>query len=537
MRSELASSGIGCSSPDHREAPIGWSFALVDRLAAMNHRLRTHSSLVLSIGLLLGAVLGGCSSGGPRVSADPLTDLRNPNLLLQTRTEAIAQAWELVESGQLDRNETREALKSLAWSGKAPTELRLVLLETLLDDAASEDDARQLVSLMLPREPQLEVIRTLAQAAERHHWTEATASLVRSLSRVDRQTPDTARPEYVAIRSLHPERAVEEIVFEVFVEPPNQPDRFGIDWAQRARADAWDVLARLDGDGAIRTNLLAKHKDNPQEVVQDLQAGMEDLRCIPLGGEELKWLRSLRDMENADNVRWWPQAAQAIAKINSSQMSYGLRIRHAEPIRWAAANEPEWLLASRGDLLEQLRSRLDGRKKHPRREDDAAAVPIPERLDSWESILSWADILTILVVDEAVRAPGIARKLFEQAGLDHDDRTTEYGGLLETGADRDFAAILYPPRPSQRSGDRKFVASTDMIERGDRSLAHYHLHVQETFNGSFAGPSQDDLRYAARSGRTCIVFTSVNGTAMGVDIYLPTGAVLDIGEIDFSGTD
>ena len=489
------------------------------------------------MGFFLGILLGGCSSSGSQTSIDPLTDLRNPNLLIATRTEAIAQAWDLVESGQANRRETREVLKALAWSGKAPLELRLAVLGTLLGDEASEEDSRQLVALMLPREPRLEVIGLLAQVAQEQRWLEATTSLVRSLSRVDSQTPDTVRPEYVAIQSLHPDRSVEEIVFDVFVEPPNQPDRFGIDWAERARADAWDVLARLDGDGTIRTDLLAKHKDSPQKVVQDLQACMEDLWCIPLGGEELKWLRSLREQTNEGQARWWADAAQAIARIKSSDTSHGLRIRHAEPIRWAFENQREWIGASRGDLLEELRSRLDRRKKHPRREENAATVPVSERLDSWESILSWADILSILVVDEAVHAPSIATKIFEYAALDHDDRTTEYGGLLEARAERAFAAILYPPRPSQRGGDRTFVASTDMIERGDRSLAHYHLHVQETFNSSFAGPSRDDLRYAARSGRICIVFTSVDNSTMGVDVYLPTGVVIDLGEIDFPGNE
>ena len=70
-----------------------------------------------------------------------------------------------------------------------------------------------------------------------------------------------------------------------------------------------------------------------------------------------------------------------------------------------------------------------------------------------------------------------------------------------------------------------------MIEQGDRSLAHYHFHAQEPRNSSYAGPSPADLAYAARLGRTCLVFTSVGSDTLNADLYQPDGVVLDLGEL------
>ena len=40
-----------------------------------------------------------------------------------------------------------------------------------------------------------------------------------------------------------------------------------------------------------------------------------------------------------------------------------------------------------------------------------------------------------------------------------------------------------------------------------------------------------DLAYAARYGRSCVVFTSVSGGVLNADLYFPDGVVLDLGEV------
>jgi hypothetical protein len=92
-------------------------------------------------------------------------------------------------------------------------------------------------------------------------------------------------------------------------------------------------------------------------------------------------------------------------------------------------------------------------------------------------------------------------------------------------------AELYPPRPVQRAGDHSFIASTDMTAAADLAIAHYHLHVQASANSQYSGPSREDLAYAARFGRTCVVFTSIRSHTLNVDLYTPDGIVIDLGEI------
>jgi hypothetical protein len=207
-----------------------------------------------------------------------------------------------------------------------------------------------------------------------------------------------------------------------------------------------------------------------------------------------------------------------------------------EPIRWAAAFRPEWIGAGREDLLREARSRLSDRPSYKRRRGDRdRATPQAERLADWEPRLTWADLLAMLVVDEGLRDPAVRRALFAQAGMDRDDTTAEYGGLLRADADParggPFVVVLYPPRPGTRVGDEQFVASTDMISQSDHALAHYHFHAQATRNADHAGPSPHDLAYAARHGRTCLVFTSITPDALNADYYQPDGAVIDLGEI------
>ena len=146
--------------------------------------------------------------------------------------------------------------------------------------------------------------------------------------------------------------------------------------------------------------------------------------------------------------------------------------------------------------------------------------------------MSWGDLLTVLVVDEALSDVGVRRALVGHADLDFKDKTTEYGGLLGFQADAKPRVVLFPPRPGQRQGDQKFIASDDMLAASDLALAHYHFHAQKRQNGDYAGPSEGDMVYAARYGRTCLVLTSLGERELAVDLYQPDGVILDLG--DFS---
>jgi hypothetical protein len=269
----------------------------------------------------------------------------------------------------------------------------------------------------------------------------------------------------------------------------------------------------------------------------DMRAALVDLRCLPVTGEELRWLLSLHTAGDAAKTRWWMLTSSVVGGLDHSRVGR-LQMRHLEPIRWASVHRPQWIAASREQLLSELRSRLEPRAKYRRAGSTHERwQPLPESLRENEARLSWADLVAVLVLDDAVRDPGVARALFAQAEMDREDRTAEYGGLIKSAPDvaptgtPPWSAVLFPPRPGNRKGDREFVASADMIAQGDHAAAHYHFHAQDRRNSDYAGPSQGDLAYAARMGRTCLVFTSTDSDALDVDLYQPDGVVLDLGVI------
>lgn len=464
--------------------------------------------------------------------------MRDGTLPRPTRVLAVRRAWESGQKGQIDRVTVREDLKTVAWSPTWPRELRLEALRMLLSDTDPKglEDSRGLVRLMLPREPDAEVVGLLSEEAAARGWADATPSLIRSLSRMWPGTADAQRPEYKAIAALSPGKSVAAVVAEVFVNPPDEGGPFGLVPAERARADAWDLLARVDADGSVRAGLVQSAPEGGQAgPLTDMRASLRDLRCLPLTGDELRWLASLHDFRDGARRAWWDQTAAVVAGLTSREAEK-LQLRHLEPIRWASEHRSEWLRGDRAWLLGQLEKRLDGRAMHRRRaREQSTWRPPPERLKDWSAKLSWPDLVAIMTIDEAVRDPAVAASLFAQADMDREDRTAEYGGLLRAGhpaaGSGAFQVVLYPPRPSARRGDKQFVASTDMIAQSDHALAHYHFHVQDVRNSEYAGPSVDDLAYAARQGRSCLVLTSVSSRAINVDYYQPDGVVIDLGTI------
>ncbi len=478
--------------------------------------------------LLLLALLCSCASHKP--PADPLSDLRNPSLSVPARQKAITRSWEMAQAGTLDRTAVREDLKTVAWSRHWDVSLRLAALSALLSDPDDKgrEDTHGMARLMLPREPEPRVTEVLANAAAKNNWKDATPALVRSLSIPWIGIPDRDRPESQAIRRLNPGASLEGVVYKVFRDPPEDGGPFGLVPADKVRTDAWNVLNRLDPDGSVRAALIAEDTGGP---ASDLRAAMTDLKVMPGTGEELAWLSALRTNPAPEYRDWWAKTSSVVLSLQSPRAEH-LRIRHLEPIRWASEHHPQWLAASADELYNELAQRLDGRKLHRRMaRDPGEPKPVSEKLADSRSILTWADLLSLLVIDDALRNPGVPEALFAQAAMDKDDKTAEYGGLLRSDSAGAFSVVLYPPRPGSRRGDNEFVASSDMFTQSDHALAHYHLHAQDTHNATYSGPSRGDLTYAARHGRTCLVLTWVSTRALNADVYTPEGAVIDLGEI------
>lgn len=501
---------------------------------------------ILFLGLCwLGLTLGGCSASSKfDPTGNPLLDVRNPELLDRDRVAAAERAWAEVESGVRVRDRTREAFKSLAWSRATEEPVRLTLIRLLMSDKTEEGeaDSERMARLMLPTERSPQVVRLLSAAAVERGWTGTIPALVRSYARVSPNVPDRDRPERAAIEALGGGAGVEELVFRVFLAPTpgaeGEVEGAVLQTAERTRDDAWTLLSRLDSDGRVRARLISQTVPAGADRVAEreiemLRVSLRELGVLPRTGDELGWLRRLWNNDEAEraqqNRAWWGEVAAVVSSLDDAQRR-GLELRHLEAARWASLQRPAWLGASREMLLDDLEDRLDGRSRYQRRSEKGQA-PRPERLKAWEDGMSWGDALALLVVDEAVRAPGFQTRLFEQVELDRADDTTEYGGVIESDGEGGFRPVLFRPRARDRLGDETFVASGDMIRFSDRALAHYHMQVSEKRLSNLAGPSVGDLVYAANSGRTCLVFTSIGSGQLDADVYSPAGEVVDLGLI------
>lgn len=518
---------------------------ILTTLMVMNFN-KIQSLGVLCVGLAL--VGAGCSSSSQfTTSGNPLLDLRNPELLERDRVSAARQAWEEVEAGVRVRERTRQALKNLAWSNSTTPELRLTVLELLMSDTSDEGsaDSRTMARLILPNERSPEAVRVIASRAVEAGWSDLVPALVRSYARVSPNVPDEDRDERKAIEALSSYDRIEQVVFDVFMNPSrglsDEREQAVLRLSQRTREDAWGLLARLDSGGAFRRGVIGASEGSRVVegeassviVVADLRAASRELGVMPDTAMELEWLGSLRHHLDPHNQRlnsaWWSQTAQVVSRLDRDQRE-GLAMRHLEAIRWASVNRPAWLSLDRGSLFGVASERMNARAHHKRK--NVKGEPLrKERLGDWVDELSWADLLTIMVVDDAIANQVIVDQIFEQRALDKKDTSTEYGGILEEDSDTGFRAVLFRPRSRDRLSDQMFVASDDMFRFSDRGLVHYHMHVDTRNNGQYAGPSAADLVNASMSGRTNLVFTSLGDDELNIDLYQPNGVVIDLGSL------
>ncbi len=516
-------------------------------------RLLAPGFLALSIAALAGGA-GGCSGQPKGMTGEGTVDVANKELQANQRIKALESVWKEAADTPERMKAARDASKDVLWKSAAPQILRERALELLLTDTTPEGlaDTRKFLSLRLPTESQWRLVTAMSDAiktrASDPAWKTLSASLVRSYARKVPLPPDDQRPERAALAALHTDKDLAAAVFDVFVHPtengaPKMPD----DSAEKSRQAAWELLGRIDPDGSRRT-VLAAGEASSDPLVRDINRCAREMAAVPVTGSELGWMRGLMDDKDKRNTAWWSETSSAVARLGAGQRA-GLRLRHLEPIRWAAANRAAWLGASRDQLFTELTGRLAGRRIWLNTEGsvgmDGKSHETPH---DWNDKLAWGDLLSILVIDEAIRTPAVAGELFSQAAVDQADTSTEYGGLLWS-ADQGgvlagtvrgmkvaptpgaFALRSYPPRTTERKDDRTFMAAEEMFKDSARAIAHYHFHVQKPNNSDYAGPGKGDLEYASTHGRNCLVFTSVRDGIMDVDYYQNGGVVIDLGEI------
>jgi len=474
----------------------------------------------LTIAVLLAALsLAACAA---RPAGDPAELAADRDRSAAAREGAVARLAERLEDPTA-APAARDQLKSIAWSRREPFTLRRAAINALLESDPA--DTRTMLALLLPTEPSADVVEFIAETAAERDWTDLAAPLIRAWTRPRPGTAFTDRAEPRAIADLHPGRDLAEIVFDVFITPA--PDRAFNDKERRA---AWEALGLLDPTGATAAERLADLPPTEDPLVAAVQSAAVELGAVPPTQEQLEWLTLLRSPAFSAA---YANARRVIARLSPDQRE-GLALRHAPALAAAEISNPELLSLDREDLLDLLRERLAARRTSLRSAEGGARDPLAESLPRAEPELAWADLVHILAIDDAVRAPRLVAQLFDHADRDHADTSTEYGGVLVDPDDdprTTYRTILYPPRPAQRQGDKRFIAAPEMFSQHPDALAHFHFHVQSTRNARYAGPGPADLAYADAFGRANLVLTFIDEDTLAVDYYQPGGATLDLGHI------
>lgn len=496
---------------------------------------------------------------------DDVATIMDANAGANKRTKAVERLWAAAESGAYDRASARETLKTVVWKSSAPAPLRQAVYSRLLGDTSpgAAEDTRKLLRLRLPTETQWPVIddvcKAIAARAGDPAWRELSGALVRSYARRVPTPPDADRPERAALLALYPGESIEQIAFNIYLRPQGEVNSGELpgqtpELIEKQRQAAWELLGRLDADGGKRAAMLASAPSD-EPALRPIVRCARELKVVPVTGSELSWLGRLIEGADAaggsgDGGAWWSEASAAVARLDSEQLK-GLQLRHIEPARWAAKNKQEWLSAGRSALLTELESRLEGRRKWRKTADMGESGRLSkEMLKDWRDELAWGDALTILVIDEALRSPGVVTELFQQAQADRADTSTEHGGGIwavdavpggaaapkwrPSGTGTMFLARAYNPRPGQRVNDRTYTAPEELFVAegsGGRSLCHYHFHVQTDNNADYAGPGFGDIEYASTHGRACLVFTGVRKGVLNADYYHRGGVMIDLGEL------
>lgn len=503
----------------------------------MFNRMSCSALVSLAIASLFAAI-ASCSRNQEKIHSDPIASMKDPTLAVGEQREALEQVWSQQLGGYA---QARETLKTVAWRVGAVTELRIRAMELLLSDQQDKDnaDTRAMFRLMLPPEPSPSVIEFISSAAGERGWKEFAPALIRSWSR-STQEYDDRRPERSALTKLFPGQSLEKTIYDVFAQPA-AGEGIARQRAEAGRTAAWEVLTRLDPDGSRRLAMLqaaaAQSGDTTDPLISDLQACVRELRVMPITASQLEWLRQMRRFDAKDiqpdgpaRKAWWAQATTVVSSLSAEQTK-GLALRHIEPLRWAAANRPQWMRLDRATLLGTLKTRLAPRRDFPRSVISSGGMTsASESLADYEAGLVWADAITILAIDDLLSSSTLRAQLWEQVLRDIKDTTTELGGLIQTDSSGE-TAMIHPPRPTQRRGDDRYVAPEEMFLAGPIAMCHYHFHAQKINHASYAGPGPGDAEFAREQGRACILITPVGEKRFDVDYYHTGGVTIDLGEM------
>jgi hypothetical protein len=470
--------------------------------------MKHFARLLLNLAFILLLSLNtGCATTSKQFS-DPVAVMLQKDESVGVRMQAAKQA----QIEQPDSDKRIAALQTLVWEWGHPQELRHYAIDQLIEH--DEEAFRQQMHRRIVQVNNWGTLEYLFKVANDRGWGDSfTPTVVRQYARVVHGMKEEDRPEREILKQMHPDKSIEEVVFEVFVEAGKENKII-------SQADAWDLLGRISTKEQMLDYL--KRAPGDTAMVIDLKTAADDLNVIAFNKEGSLWLSYLRKPEMRV---YWNQLKDVVATLSDDQKK-DLKLRHLSTL---LTSTPQQRAMTRIDLISSINAYINSQKHYLKGATyDGGDADHPQEFSNWVDKLTWPDLLSINQIIQAIQSHMVTSNLFTWADEDKADKSTEYGGTIRKD-DGVYEARLYKPRI--RRHDRKFYPTPRMYDDLYTALAHYHFHAQEYHNENYAGPGIGDLQFADRNQFSCLAFTFIDENNMNVDYYLEGDIVIDLGTI------
>jgi len=424
----------------------------------------------------------------------------------------------LDEQVGIQNEDYQKLLQRLLWAPGYTNEARLEAVYRLW--AQDPEGTIRVIRQQLPRLNNWSWLTELCQWIAEEEVLELNEALISSwASPSPIVVSEDERPEYIALVAMNGEDAVIDVVFESLLQSNKT-------WKQGYRSRCWELLHRLS-ERELLIELL--HSDLVQEddlFLHDLRKAMNDFGVVPFRREEILWIRELAKPEYED---FWGEAMLALNEL-SVERRQDIEMRDIPiAVSLRRHGKPGALTRSADEIINSVEKYTQKQKHYFEREGGGNYQAGSEILRTHKEKLTWGDAIALEIALKALAVPQVRTHLFDYAKRDHDDITTEYGGVIALDEKGRFEVLEFEPKI--RRHDRQFNAPQEMFDAAYTALFHFHFHAQKYRNGDHAGPGMGDKNYATNTRANCLVFSYINENTMNVDYYRHSGVVVDLGTI------
>ena len=329
------------------------------------------------------------------------------------------------------------------------------------------------------------------------------------------------RPEFEAMAALYGKDKVGDALFAVMMEanPLRQAS---------LRARTWEILMRI-GERDRLKQLVTSAAVRPDDVMlRDIKKLVDDLGILPETREELIWLGKLRQ---SASPAYWKMASEALHAVPEAQKA-NFELRGIPVVLAAHRYAPQLLGQTEDQLYTELLADLKGRdagRYSPNFTGWETVSKGTEALGTQREKVRWIDLVAARLALMMIADPAVCARIFDIADRDHQDKRTEYGGIVRINDTGAWEVVEI--RPRQTGSDTRFEAPQELFDQGYTSLFHFHFHAQEFEGGAYAGPHVGDFGYAESSRANCLVFSFVKRDTVDVDYYRHGPLVIDLGTV------